>query len=107
VRNKFYMVSDSQDDEPACNIVIASNSREAKVIGAYAENTENLENWTDLRVLAIKGRNCFWIGEDDDRIEFSVSGEEFVYTDLKPQLDSDWGLFIEELKKQGRFKETK
>ncbi len=108
MRNKFYIVEDKESYESYINIVIARNSRCAKVMGAYQEATETLEKWTDLRVRAIKGGQSLWTEkEDGKKVWIEVGGKGFVYTDLKPQVDSIWDLLEQELKKQGRYIEVK
>lgn len=107
-KNKFYMVDDKENFEGYVNIVIAKTSREAKVLGAYTEATECLENWTDLRATAIRGGQSLWTEkEDGSKVWINVVGKGYVYTDLKPQVDSVWELFVKELKKQNRYEEEK
>ena len=106
MKNKFYQVSDVENSEGMCNIVIAPTAREAKRLGSYTEATDDMECWMDLRVKAIKGGSCFWFGEDN-RVTIEVGGKGFIYTDEETQNDNFWNLFIEELKKQDRYIEDK
>ena len=102
-KNKFYMVQDKYNYEGICNIVIAKTAKEAKVIGAFGEATENAESWIDIEVKAIKSGAMFCTEREGKRIDFFVGGEGFLYTDKEAQLDSFWYEFIEELKSQNRF----
>lgn len=102
MRNKYYAVSDKNNDE-STNIVIARTAKEAKKISGFNEGTENAESWIDLKVKAVKAGDSFWYDFGEGRFDFYVGGEGFFYTDREPQLDSLWDYFINDLKYTGRF----
>ena len=108
MRNKFYMVWTSENNDDGVNIVIASNAKKAKVLGSYTDATETIDEWVNLRVKAIRQGLRFWQGDEDvgTRVDFAVIGDGFLYTDKKSQVDHLWNNFIEELTRQGRYNQT-
>ena len=104
--NKFYMVYGDDPQEDGINIVIAKTAKEAKVIGANCDATDDV-NFIDVRVTAIKEDMIFYLhNEEFNEVHVEVGGKGYVYTDHKPQFCGLDNKFIEELKKQDRYYEV-
>lgn len=94
MKNKLYQVQGVRSDY--CNIVSAPNAKEAKLIGANTEFTEDVD-FTDLRVSAIKGGSSWY--QEEPEIHFTIKGNGVIYTDIQTTLLT-WKDFIEEVEKQ-------
>lgn len=81
MKNKLYQVQGVNAEY--CNIVSAPNAKQAKLIGANKEWTEDVD-FLDLRVSAIKG-GLSWYQEEPE-IYFNIKGKGFIYTDIKSGL---------------------
>lgn len=95
--NKIYTVGHKCSEH--VNIVVASSSKEAKLIGMNYEWTQDVD-YLDLRVKAVKGGNGFY--NEYPEFEFHISGKGFIYTNLQPH-SMDWEDFISELERQERL----
>ena len=104
--NKFYTVYGEDKYEDGINIVIAQTAKEAKVIGANCDATDDTD-FIDTRVTAIKGGMIFYLNDKEwNEVHVEVGGKGYVYTDYEPQFCGSNNRFIDELKKQDRYIEV-
>lgn len=104
--NKFYMVCGDDPQEDGINIVIAKTARQAKVIGANCDATDDVD-FIDTRVKAIKDGMIFYLHDKEfNEVHVEVGGKGYVYTNYESKFCGLDNKFIEELKKQGRYIEV-